>query len=31
MIETAQELISTDCQMTLWMTEEELKISGETI
>jgi hypothetical protein len=30
MIETVQELISTDCQMTLKMMEEELEIGRET-
>jgi hypothetical protein len=31
MVETVRKLISTDCQMTLQMMEEELKISKETI
>jgi hypothetical protein len=31
MIKTVQELISTDCRMTLQVMEEELEISRETI
>jgi hypothetical protein len=31
MNETVRELTSTDCSMTLWMMEEELEISRETI